>query len=196
MKKRFTGLSLAIILSLSLSACNSKPADKGASEELDKNKDEVIEEELNESSEGVNIESVKIGELEVYDIFTEKYPDTKLNEIGMELENMKYVYEIEGYTVDKEYEVKIDSTNGEILRENIDSFENTSGDIKKEDVEKVEKFVDMALKDGGSEYRLKEWKIKHELGNKLIEIEIFDSKNKDIEYKYNLETEELLEKDM
>ncbi len=181
MGKKLTSIFLVLVLLLALVGCESKQGP---------------EDTHTESQDGIELESVKIGEREVFNNFLEKYPDTKINKIGLELENKKYVYEIEAYTVDKEYEVKIDSTNGEILKEGVEDYDNQSGDIRLEDLDKVDKFLDKALKDGGSDYSLKEWKIKEDKKEKVIEIEIFNSKNQDIEYKYNIETEELIEKDM
>lgn len=131
---------------------------------------------------------------EIFDVFMGKYPNAKVNEIELEREGGKYQYEIEGYEGSTKYELRIDATTKEILKEKRENNKNEYGEIKRDQLDKVDQYVKKALDDSGEGYLLKEWKLKAK--NDYIEftIELENNKGKEIKYKYNYETGELLGK--
>lgn len=70
-----------------------------------------------------------------------------------------------------------------------------SGEITKEHVAKIDSFVDQALADAGADAKLDEWTLKFDDGIVKIEIEIDMPDLSDLEYKYDVNTGALLEKD-
>lgn len=53
-----------------------------------------------------------------------------------------------------------------------------------------------SLKDAGDGYHLNSFSIEHEAGITKLEVEVENASGKDIEYEYNLETKELIKKDL
>jgi len=81
------------------------------------------------------------------------------------------------------------------LKEEQNQRDDDTGEITVENVDKILELMDKALKDAGNNYKVDEWKLKFENGQSIFEIEVVDVNDHDIEYKYNVNTMELIEKD-
>lgn len=140
---------------------------------------------------------IKIRPEEVFDIYMEKHPDTKVRKIQLDEDNNKYIYKIKGYAGSDEYEVKIDSSNGDIIKEETDREDDLdeNGEITKENVKKIEELVNKVLSDAGENSRLDEWTLKAKKGRAELEIEVDREGADDFEHTYDVETGELLEMD-
>lgn len=189
-------IAIIIILALTLSACapdngvnNQVPENPSAGEQVpDKN---VVDNNVVEPGE-----ETLITPMAALDIYINKYPNNKIKEI--ELDNNKgiYTYKIEGYENNSEFEMKIDSVNGDILSEEQDIEEdfNKYGDITKENLETIEAYVKKVLDEAGNGSVLDEWTIKAKDGRILLEIEVDLPNGDDIEHIYDIETGELVER--
>ena len=129
--------------------------------------------------------------------FMEKYPNVKVNKLALDFDRGLYIYEVEGYDDTNKYELKIEPVDGEILKEEQKQRDDndTEGEITIENVNKIQELMDKALKDAGNGYKVDEWELKFENGQSIFEIEVVDDNDHDIEYKYNINTMELIEKD-
>ena len=154
--------------------------------------DEEVSNDILENNYGI-----KIRPEEVFDIYMEKHPDTKVRKIQLDEDNNKYIYKIKGYAGSDEYEVKIDSLNGDIIKEETDREDDLdeNGEITKENIKKIEELVNKVLNDAGENSRLDEWTLKAKNGRAELEIEVDRSGADDFEHTYDVETGELLEID-
>lgn len=135
---------------------------------------------------------VKLKPEDAYDIFKNKYPNAKVKELGLDKEDNSYVYEVEGIEKNKEYEIKINPSNGKIIKSKEEyTNDKLSDEIKKKDLANIPGLLKKAVEDVKTGYQLKDWNI--ELDDGIVEFEIeFISKGKEIEYKYNLRTGKLI----
>lgn len=142
-----------------------------------------------------NYGDIQVSVQETFDIFMEKYPNARINEIELEFKDTTYEYEIEGYEGDTEYALKIDAFTKEIVKEEKSVESGEIDEIRKEDLDKIDYYVEEALKDASDGYWVKEWKLKVKSDYVKFEIELKNDNGDKIEYKYNYETGELLGKD-
>lgn len=187
-------LSLVLILAFSLTACDNTPAEV----EEEKDQTEVNETVEEETTASVGYEDIKISPLEAYEIYMEKYPDAKITQIQLDKDFGSYVYKVEGLDTDTEYELILNPVNGEITKENSEKeYDNDydEGEITKAHLEKIDELVNSALKDAGEGAVIEEWTLESDDGRVILEIEIDKKGIDDVEYKYDVETGELVEKD-
>lgn len=132
-------------------------------------------------------------------VFTDKYPEANIEDISFDVDNNVAKYEIEAFDDSNEYDMEIAAKDGSIIKDNFEK-DNTT-DKKAIDtslISKVDDFVSDAIKDAGSDYYLDSYSIDYEETGAYTEldIEVKDSNGTDIEYKYNMETGELIKKDL
>lgn len=216
-------LPIILLALLTLTACTTDDEDIDPDIETDPTpvEDEVIEDETieDETTEDELIEEempvdeipavdgdrqgeyrdISIKPAEAFDIYIDKYPDTQVKEIQLDRDDGKYIYEVEGFDSENEYEIKIDPFNGDILKEDVDRDSIDDDDklkiITRAMVEKIEALVDNAISDVGENAVLEEWTLDIDDGIAKLEVEIERDGLDDIEYTYNVETGELLEID-
>jgi len=206
LKKRWIIL-IVLVLALTLSACtgnspNNNSNDqisKGDSANTDTNKDANPDSDINNTGTTTNVvyEDIKLTPEEVFNIYVKKYPNVKVNKLALDLDRRSYVYEVEGYDDTNKYELKIEPVDGKILGEEQEQRDHNDkdGEITIENVNKIQELIDKALKDAGNGYKVYEWELIFENSQSIFEIEVVDGNDHDIEYKYNINTMELIEKD-
>lgn len=211
MFKKKIFLPLMLILLLTLTGCttnddmdvNTGPeedlvVDEEAAEEPLVEEDEVVEDPLIDEIQTDDYSAIAIKPEEAFDIYMEKYPATSVKEVQLDKDMGKYVYEIEGYDTEKEYEIKIDALDGTILKKDADieiMDEYSLEEITRTDVEKVAALVDEALLEVGADAILDEWTLDVDDGRTLLEIEIERRGFDDIEYTYDVGTGKVIEID-
>ena len=165
----------------------------------DANKDGKKNSDINNTGTTTNVayKDIKLTPGEAFNIYVKKYPKVKVNKLALDLDLGSYVYEVEGYENTNKYELKIEPVEGKILREEKKKRDDndTEGEITIENVNKIQELIDKALKDSGNSYKVNEWELKFEKGKSIFDIEVVDVNDHDIEYKYNIDTMELIEKD-
>lgn len=132
-----------------------------------------------------------------FDGFKKLHADAKIESFGLDVENGKAYYTVDGYDAKNEYEVKVDAVTGDIVKDEVEA-ENTSNkvaDVQIHMVEAVDKFMDEALKDAGQGYEAGEYEVEYDNNKYVVSVEVVNG-NKDITYEYDLETGKLIEKDM
>lgn len=156
----------------------------------------VVNEIVDNNVAMVGKEDTRLTPMEAFDKYMEKYPDTKVEEISLDRNFGSYVYKVEGYDGEKEYKLKISAADGSIVEEKIekDNDYKNNGEITKTHIQKIESLVSQALEDAGKGAKLDEWSLDINNGTVILEVEIDLKGSGDIEYKYNVESGELIEK--
>lgn len=161
--------------------------------------DEPKKEDSSESKDNKADATITVSPAEAVKKFNDKYPGVKIDEFSFGKENMTYCYEINGFDDDSEYEFEIDATDGTILKDNKE-LDNTADKtaINLDFISEIQPLIDKSLSEAGSEYHLDSYSIDFEkTGNfNKLDIELENSKGQDIEFEYNLDTKELIKKDM
>lgn len=208
-RKIFLPLSM-LILVLSLTACATDDSDpqpatsdtppvedqEQARDETDTVDEAPVDPNMDEDISANEYMNVKVRPEEAFDIFMERYQNAKVEKIQLDKDDGIFIYEIEGFEGNKEYEVKINSMDGEIIKEDVETDEDMDDiEITRAQVEKVMDIVDKALKDAGEGSKLDEWTLEMDDGIAELEIEIDKKDTDDEERTYNVETGELIEID-
>lgn len=197
---------IVFVLAIILSACTGNSPNNNSDEQIstgdsantDTNQDTNPDSHINNTDTTTNVvyEDIKLTPGEVFNIYVKKYPDVKVNKLALDFDRGSYVYEVEGYDDSNKYELKIGPVDGKILKEEQKQRDdNDTGEITIENVDKIPELIDKALKDAGNSYKVDEWELKFQNGQSIFEIEVVDVNDHDIEYKYNINTMELIEKD-
>ncbi|MCK9216976.1 MAG: PepSY domain-containing protein [Firmicutes bacterium] len=143
----------------------------------------------------VAYQKISITATEAFDIYMERYPNTQVKEIELDSRNNVFVYKVEGFDESKVYKVYIDADTGNILNTEEKLSRDRHRGFSKDNLNKVEELVNMAIAAEGIGARLDDWEIEIENGVLVLEIEIDKIVGRDVKYKYNLETGELILKD-
>lgn len=137
---------------------------------------------------------IEVSIQEAFDRFMEKFPESNINEVELEYKHNSYEYKIEGYGDRTQYELKIDAYSGDILDEEREREDDEHDGIKKEDLDKLDKYLEEVFKDAGSGYWLDEYELKAKSAYVKLDIELKNDQGNELKYKYNFDTGELLEK--
>lgn len=133
---------------------------------------------------------------EAFDIYMEKYPNTQVKKVELDKEMGEFVYQVEGFDDTMEYEIDIDPSNGDIIKESTDRDDDRDNvAITRADVARVEALVDKALADSGEGAELENWNVEVDDGIVELEVEVDEKGFGSREYKYNVKTGELLKID-
>lgn len=142
----------------------------------------------------VKYEDIKLSPGEALKVYMEKYPETTVKEVDLELKSNSYVYEIEGYDEEKTYEIYVDPVNGNILETKEKLSKRIYKEINEDNVSKIQDIVDKALKDSGENSKLYKWSLELENGVLELDIKINLQNGEEVEYKYNSATEKTIKK--
>ena len=189
-KKWLLSLVLVMVLSVVAVGCTDNTEDK-----VDKVVDDA-KESVDDATEDVRkttYNDIKFTPEEAFDKFMELHPEAKIESLDLDKGLMDYQYVVERYDTENEYEVKINPVNGEVISDETEMAEldDENGEITKEHLAKVDSLIDKAKREDASDSELDEWDISVDDGRVVIDIEIGT-----IEYSYDMDTEELIEKDM
>lgn len=194
-KKMF--IALSIIVLLTLSACSTDNTIKEPSTQTP-----AVGEQnpANSNSNDVTVQEgdeTMITPMAAFDIYLEKFPTTKVRKIEFDSDMDVYYYKVKGYENNIEYELKLDSVNGDVIKEDSEKENDLDkhGEILKADLEKIDKYVNKVLDDAGEGSTLDEWTIKAKNGRALLEVEVDLSNGNDLEHTYDVNTGELVEID-
>ena len=203
MKKLILAMAFIFLLTGCQSGQNAKTEDKKngnvATEQNNNEKENSKTDEPKKEDSSESDATITVSPEEAVKKFNDKYPGVKIDEFSFGKENMTYCYEINGFDDDSEYEFEIDATDGTILKDNKE-LDNTADkmEINLNLISEIQPLIDKSLSEAGSEYHLDSYSIDFEkTGNfNKLDIELENSKGQDIEFEYNLDTKELIKKDM
>ena len=214
--KKILMTTLGLGLALTLSACGPKNQALNTKNEKANNKVEATEtnsaaeknanknanKNMNDAKtkEETAVNKGAVANLDrgiAFDGFKKLHADAKIESFGLDVENGKAYYTVDGYDAKNEYEVKVDAVTGDIVKDEVEA-ENTSNkvaDVQEYMIESINKFMDEALKDAGQGYEAGEYEVEYDNNKYVVSVEVVNG-NKDITYEYDIETGKLIEKDM
>ena len=187
---------LVLVFALGFAGCQkaNTPAPADTNTKNDSQVSDTIDEKATDQAAAENIsleDAIKV--------FTDKYPEANIEDISFDVDNKVAKYEIEAFDDSNEYDMEIAAKDGSIIKDNFEK-DNTANKkaIDTSLISKVDDFVAETIKDAGSDYYLDSYSIDYEESGAYtqLEVEVKDSNGKDIEYKYNMETGELIKKDL
>lgn len=191
LKKKWI-IPLILVLALTITACanNTTPNENNGT-------DQGTQGNASETNTISNApyEDIKLTPEEAFNTFKEEYPAAKVDELELDFDDGFYYYKVEGYDDIKEYELKINTSDGTVTKNEKDDKSNSTGEITVEDVRKIEALLDKAISDAGDDYRIKEWVLDTDDSKVIFKIEVVNSNGDDIEYKYDVDTGDLIKKD-
>lgn len=198
MMKKFLLLVLVLAMSITLAACGSdgSPGNQQTNNQQQVNK-EIENNPVSTNTSSVAYGDIKLTPMDAYDVYMDRHPGTKVKKVQLDGDDGLYVYKIEGYDQEYEYEIKISPGDRKILEDETEKDDDNDRDyeIAKSDLTKVTSLVQQALQDAGEQGVLDEWEVEYEDGRLILELEIDLDGKGDIEYKYDLKTGELIKKD-
>lgn len=134
----------ALALALLLSACSGENANKAkedakdaasnakaaVSEEVASVKDDA-EEKVDEATKGIEGKEFKVSLDDAVNKFKEafKVDGIEVSSLEFDEDDGKYVYDIQGFKDDEEFEAKIDAESGEVLSKEQDKDDDTKDDM-------------------------------------------------------------------
>lgn len=135
------------------------------------------------------ISSINLSQTDAINKFNEKFGSVSIEEIKLEAQNGKYIYEIEGFDSQNEYKAKIDASSGNIIKS---KTEELDADDKKEaldignliDRDQAMQIAQQSAQDQPVKWTLEKdngkaiWEIEFENGNKETEVEVDASSQK------------------
>ena len=140
-------------------------------------------------------DDIQLSIKDVHQMFVDEYPNSNVNEITLERKHDHYQYTIEGYDDNKEYKLTIHAMTKEIEDREEDDDNDNKDSISLTDLDFVDELLKQALQESGEDFFIDEYTVEMDDNQLVIDIELRNSRNKDIEYKFNLINKELLEKD-
>lgn len=149
----------------------------------------------NAISANVSYEDIKLTPEEAFNNYMQEYPEAKVQKLQLDLDDGSYYYKIEGYDNENEYELKINPLDGTMIKEERDDRDDDDGEITVDHVRKIDELLEKALEEAGSDYEVEEWNLEWEDNKIVFEIELISDAD-EIEYKYDVNTGELIEKDL
>lgn len=189
--KKLTVFVLLLLLTFALVACTgNNPNTNGGGHTIGMKPDSTETQENIHHISTMN--RATITPMDAYDLYMENFPNTKVKKVQLNQENQLYVYEVEGFDDTNEHEVKMNSETGEIIHKKSELDAGPHQEISKEFLTNVTKLVEHALQEVGEQAVLDSWEVENEHGIIVLEIEIDLPNGQDVDYKYNLETEELI----
>lgn len=202
LRKRWI-LPLVLILILVTGCTNNNPPQDNSNQDNEQGEEENQnnqdnQEESNENQETSQEDEPEAGQVTVedaFDAFTEKYPGIKVQKVELDKSDGEYLYKVKGYDGTKKYKIRLYLENGAMETEEKQDDDIVDGEITKEDLGKVQEFLDKALAHAGNDYKIYEWELKAKRGQIIIDIEVIDETGDEIEYEYDVGTGELIEKD-
>ena len=155
----------------------------------------------------INYDEILITPLMAFDIYKEEYPDKLVTRIELDkiLEVGSYIYRVEGHNEkigDVEVvakEININPINGDVSDPDVklDLHLKNHAEITKSNVEKIQALIDKSLIDAGKGSSVSQWKLRWDWDNKILKFELgVDLPGfGDVDYTYNIETDELIDRD-
>lgn len=200
MRKRLLIVAIVLMLVFTLLACTPKgPEVESPSEENPIGIKEPDKENptniIGKENGMVSYDDIVITAMEAFNIYRDEYPGALIKELELDTDFGSYIYKVKGYNNEDQIKIKIDPINGDIIDRESKKVSDNKAEITLAHVEKIQGLVDKSLLDAGENSMLDEWGLDWDNGVLELEIEIDLPDSREIEYTYNIETGDLIEKD-
>lgn len=195
----------SVVLSLGVFAgCSSQNLDSGKTTKSSSSQvsasSNAVSSSTSESSASEPVYKVSLSD--AIETYKETYPNTDIISISLDTSFGQTIYDIEGIDDNKEYSLKINTDTKEIKKEREENLDRDEKDGVKRKENKLDltnlidmnEIFDIALKEAGSG-KIDDWEIKEDMGVTYWDISIKTGLTKEIEYKINAQTGEIVETD-
>ncbi|MCC6956878.1 MAG: PepSY domain-containing protein [Anaerolineales bacterium] len=140
---------------------------------------------------------IKVTPEQAYDLFKGLYPTAQVKQLELDLQDHAYyAYEVEGYEGNTEYEVKIDALDARILKQEQGRHDGSGGEVLRADLARIPELITAALQDAGAGFSVKDWEAAVKRGRVVFQVELLGQGGREIEYQFDLQTGDLLQKDV
>ena len=137
---------------------------------------------------------LKVSSERAYGAYLEKYPNTTVIEVELKKKGSSYIYKIKGFDEEKEYKVYVNAENGKVIEVAEKLSKGMVMKISKSHTKDIESLVNQAMDDAGVDSSLLEWSLEVDEGILELTVEIGLDNDKELKYKYNLASKELIKK--
>lgn len=196
MKKRW--IVLALSLTLLVTACGNQASQPAKDDDQGSASAKTEQSDTNEAGQATekDITQAQASKEAAFDKFKELHADMDLTQFALSYENGRLVYDLEGQMEGQEAELVLDANDLSVIKDDLDKDDDTNVDpaISKDMLDKIDALVDKAVKDRDGAYAIG-YSLSHDDGLWVLEVESKDQSKQEVEYKYNLETGDLIEKD-
>lgn len=141
-----------------------------------------------------NYKDFTITPSQALDLYAEKYPDSTIIELELELEDGIFVYKVKGIDEEKEYKMYINPKDGSITKLSEKISRGNFTEITNDQADNINDLVDAAINDAGDNSELSEWSLEIEDGMLELTVEVVLENKENIKYKYDLAAKELIKK--
>lgn len=141
-----------------------------------------------------NYEEIELTASDIIRLCIEKYPHFQVKEIELEFESEGYLYSVEGFDGERNYEIDLDPVSGAMLKIEEEISPEVYWEVTLENANRVEFIVEQILNEVGGNSQLYEWSLENEDGILELDVEIIVENNEKIKYQYDFVTEEITQK--
>lgn len=139
-------------------------------------------------------EEIELTASDVIYLCEKRYPRFQIKEIELERKSGGYLYSIEGFDEEKNYEIEMDPVSGMMLKIEEEISPQVYWKITQEQTDQVGILVEKILKEAGNNSRLCEWSLENEDGIPKLDIEVKLENSEIVDYEYNFITKEIVKK--
>lgn len=144
----------------------------------------------------VDIANLPISLNDAVRIYKEAHPDAKIESVDLERDDGRLHYDIEGFDSEKEYEMEIDATTGEVIEHEVDSDRDNNEYLNLTEIISPAEAIEIASTNAEVEgLSPTEWSLEADDNKQKYTIE-YDQNDSDIDIKINALTGEILEVDI
>lgn len=145
------------------------------------------------SSYTTDYEDIELTAENILDLCLERYPSLLVKEIELEEEEEGFVYTLEAFDGEKNYEIEIDPVSGALIKIEEEISPETYWEITREQINQVETIIDKILAEAKESNRLHEWELENEDGLVELSLELITEDEEKRKYKYNFASKEITE---
>ena len=131
----------------------------------------------------------------IYEQFVSENDQTKVKKFKFSLDHKTYLYKVEGFQEALEIETVYDAKTGAVITTETERDHDRDEEITLADIQTATNLLNDAIAEVSQDVEVKSWTVEYDDLRKIFEVEFIDQKNHDFEYKYDLDTKELIEKD-
>lgn len=196
MKKRWIVPVLA--LTLLVTACGNQASEPATDDDQGSSPAKTEQADTSQAAQAAtdDIAQVKADKEAAFDKFKEIHADMDLTQFELSYDDGRLVYDLEGEKDGQEVDLVLDANDLSVIKDDQDDDMDSETDpaITKDMLAKIDALVDEALKDRDGSYATG-YSLSYDDGRWELDVETKDQSKQEVEYKYNLETGELIEKD-
>lgn len=138
------------------------------------------EDTAQQTEEGIEKMTFEVSVHDAVEIFSAEFGNPAIDEIEFDREDGRYVYDLEGWDGEFEYEMKIDAQTGEILSQETEAETDQGDRLELEGIIPPKEAMAIALEVSGGRY-VEEWELEVEDGFTVYDIDVEGGEDVDVD---------------